>query len=157
MFYGEYEASLDAKNRVAFPAPFRNRLEPAERERLVLTPMPDGCIALYTLAEWQRLEREVAEASGTVLGTAQARDFERALYSRAADVDIDKQGRILLPERLRKEGGLRKDVVFVGVRNRVEIWDRARWEAGEPKRARTFRKVAERTQTRAGADRGALG
>jgi MraZ protein len=143
VFYGQYEAALDAKNRVAFPARLRERVAAGERERFMLTIAPDGCLVLYTLSEWTKIEREVEERSRTSLGTPDAREFERALFSSATDVDIDKQGRILLPEALRRRGGLAKDVVFVGVRNRVELWDRKRWAASEARRAKSFQKLAE--------------
>lgn len=143
MFYGQYEAALDAKNRVAFPARLRERVAREERERFMLTVGPDGCLVIYTLSEWQKIEREVAERSRTSLGTQDAREFERALFSSATDVDIDKQGRILLPEGLRRRAGLAKEVIFVGVRNRVEIWDRARWLAAEEERAKSFQKLSE--------------
>jgi MraZ protein len=143
VFYGQYEAAIDAKGRVAFPARLRERVAPDERERFMLTLGPDGCLVLYTLAEWTRIEREVEERSRTSLGTPEAREFERALFSSATDVDIDKQGRILVPEALRRRGALAKDVVFVGVRNRVEIWDRARWQESEDRRAQSFQKLAE--------------
>ena len=143
VFYGQYEAIIDAKSRVAFPARLRDRVAPEERERFMLALGPDGGLVVYTLSEWQKIEREVAERSRTSLGTQDAREFERALFSSATDVDIDKQGRILLPEALRGRAALRKEVIFVGVRNRVEIWDRARWRAAEAKRAKSFQKLAE--------------
>lgn len=143
MFYGQYEAAIDAKNRVAFPARLRERVARDERERFMLTVGPDGGLVLYTLSEWAKIEQEVAAKSRTSLGTKDAREFERALFSSATDVDIDKQGRLLLPEPLRKSGRLSKEVVFVGVRNRVELWDRARWAASEKARARSYQKLAE--------------
>ncbi len=143
MFYGTYEAALDAKNRVAFPARLRDRVAPDERERFMLAASPDGCLVVYTLSEWAKIEREVEERSRTSLGWQEAREFERTLFSSATDVDIDKQGRILIPEPLRARAGIGKDAVFVGVRNRVEIWDRAKWKAGERERAKKFPRLAE--------------
>jgi MraZ protein len=143
LFYGQYEAALDAKSRVTFPARLRERVAPDERERFMLTLGPDGCLVLYTLSEWAKIEQEVAERARTSLGTPEAREFERALFSSATDVDIDRQGRILLPEPLRRRAGIGKEAIFVGVRNRVEIWDRARWQAAEDERAKNFQKLAE--------------
>ena len=143
MFYDHFEAVIDAKGRVAFPARHRERVPPEQRERFMLTVGPDGCLFLYPLSAWAEIEKEVRELNRNSLGTPQAREFERALFSSATDVDIDKQGRILLPERLRKRAGLTKDVVFAGVRNRVEIWDRARWLELETARDQAYAALAE--------------
>jgi len=141
-FFGRYQASLDAKGRVAVPARLRERVDERERDRFILTVLPDGCLVLYPLSQWDRIDQQIEDRARTSLGWKEARALERELFANAAEVSCDRQGRILVPERLRKRAGLDKSVTFVGVRNRIEVWNTETWEMGETERESAFERVA---------------
>ena len=122
MFMGEYNHSIDAKGRVIVPARFREELG----EHFVLTKGLDGCLSIYGQDEWKKLEERLMALPMT---NANARKFTRFMISGACDCEVDKMGRILIPQSLRSAAGLTKDVVISGVGTRIEIWDRERWQA----------------------------
>ncbi len=121
MFMGEYSHSIDAKGRLIVPAKFREQLG----GEFVVTKGLDGCLFVYPEEEWKIVE----EKFRTMPPTKESRKFFRFFVAGAVSVELDKQGRILLPNSLREHAGLKKDVVLAGVINRIEIWDCARWEA----------------------------
>jgi MraZ protein len=141
-FFGQFAATVDSKHRVAVPARLRGAVDERERDRFILTVMPEGCLVLYTQGVWDRIAAEFDERARTSLGWKDARSLERELFSNAHEVSPDRQGRILLPEPLRNRAGLEKEVVFVGVRNRVEIWDAERWRAEQEGREKQFEALA---------------
>lgn len=120
LFKGEYNHTIDAKGRVIIPAKFRERLG----EAFVVTKGLDGCLYGYANEDWQVFEDKLASLP---LTNKDSRQFTRFFLAGAADCEVDKQGRILLPAVLREFAGLEKDVVFVGVSKRIEIWDKDRW------------------------------
>jgi len=120
MFMGEYNHSIDAKGRVIVPAKFRDSLG----EQFVVSQGLDGCLFIFPNEEWQRFEEKLKTLP---MSDKQARKFVRFFLAGAAEVEVDKQGRILLPSVLREFAGLSKDVVLVGVGARAEIWDKERW------------------------------
>jgi MraZ protein len=137
MFLGNHEASFDAKNRVNFPAKLRDKVPESERRSLILAwHPPDPCLVLYTQSEWKRIQ-DVVDAKSRAADDWD-RDLDRHLYGHALDVELDGVGRLLVPEKLKRWAGLEKDVTFVGVRDRIELWDRERWDAEEEKRIKTF-------------------
>jgi MraZ protein len=141
MFLGNHEASFDAKNRVNFPAKLRDKVPDPERRSFILACHPDHCLVLYTQSEWARITRDFDEKSRT---TKDWDPFmERLLFANATEVDLDGVGRILVPEKLKRWAGLQKNVVFAGVRNRIEIWDEDRWNAEEEKRVESFHKLGK--------------
>ena len=121
MFMGEYSHSIDEKGRLIIPSKFRFELG----ETFVLTRGLDGCLCIYPQAEWNTLESKLRELP---LTNKNARKITRFLVSSAAACELDKQGRILVPVALREYAGLDKDVVVTGNIERIEIWDKARWE-----------------------------
>ena len=123
MFMGEYSHSIDAKGRLIMPAKFREQLG----NDFVVTKGLDECLFVYSNEEWKGIEEKFREIP---LTTRDARKFARFFFAGASAVELDKQGRVLLPGVLRKFAGLEKDVVLVGVLSRIEIWDRKRWEEG---------------------------
>ncbi|GIW71102.1 MAG: transcriptional regulator MraZ [Planctomycetota bacterium] len=137
-FFGQYPAMLDAKNRVVIPARLRSAVEERDRDRFILTVMPDGCLVLYTPSVWDHIAQEIEERARTGLGWKEARNLERELFANAQELVPDRQGRILLPEPLKQRAGIEREVVFVGVRNRIELWDAQRWAAEAEIRARHF-------------------
>ncbi len=120
MLIGEYEHTLDAKGRMIFPAKLREELG----ESFVLTRGLDGCLFVYSIVEWKLLEEKVRS-----LPMSKTRDLQRFLFASAVQVEPDKQGRILIPQNLRRHAGLQKDAVVIGASVRAEIWDREKWEA----------------------------
>lgn len=120
MFMGEYIHTIDAKGRIIIPSKFREGLG----EEFVITLGLDGCLFAYPYSEWQIF----VEKLKTLPGTKEARQLQRYFMAGAAACQADKQGRILIPSKLREHAALEKDIVFVGVLNKIEIWDKERWE-----------------------------
>lgn len=121
MFMGEYNHTVDAKGRVFVPSRFRDALG----DEFVVTKGLDGCLFVYDNTEWTAFEEKLKSLPIT---NKDARQFVRFFLAGAANVEVDKQGRILLPASLREFAALVKDVVLIGVGSRIEIWDKERWE-----------------------------
>lgn len=121
MFRGEYEHNIDAKGRLIVPSKFRETLG----NEFVATKGLDGCLFVYPISEWEKIEEKFSEVP---LTTKDARKFSRFFFAGATTCEVDKQGRILLPNVLRKYAGLEKEIVSVGVLHRIEIWDREKWQ-----------------------------
>lgn len=121
MFMGEYSHSIDEKGRLIIPSKFRFELG----ETFVLTRGLDGCLCVYPQAEWNILESKLRALP---LTNKNARTITRFLVSGAATCELDKQGRILVPAALREYAGLEKEVVVTGNLERIEIWDKAKWD-----------------------------
>jgi len=125
-FVGEFNHSIDAKGRVIVPARFRDGLFGEEKTECFVTKGLDGCLFVYDRDEWAVMEEKIAALP---LSNPNARRFSRQFLSGAAPCEIDKQGRILLPAKLREYAGLSKDVAVVGVGSHIEIWDLKAWDA----------------------------
>ncbi|MBD9088350.1 MAG: transcriptional regulator MraZ [Lachnospira sp.] len=121
MFMGEYNHTIDAKGRLIVPVKFREILG----DNFIVTKGLDGCLFVYPNDEWTRFEEKL---KGLPLTNKNARQFTRFFLAGAAACEVDKQGRILLPQVLREFASLEKDVVLVGVASRIEIWSRERWD-----------------------------
>nr|MBP3598155.1 division/cell wall cluster transcriptional repressor MraZ [Eubacterium sp.] len=123
MFMGTYDHSIDTKGRVIVPAKFREPLG----DSFVVTLGLDGCLFGYPEEEWMDFVKQLKELPGT----KEARKLQRYFMAGAAPCDVDKQGRILIPSKLREAAGLEKDIVFVGVMSKIEIWSKARWDEND--------------------------
>ncbi len=121
MFLGEYDHSLDAKGRLIIPSRFREALG----DRCVLTRGFDGCLCLY---RWEMWEDFAAKLEELPQNEARYRKLKRYFMAQACEAEPDRQGRIVLPARLREAAGIEKDVVTVGMGSRIEIWSREKWE-----------------------------
>ena len=121
MFRGEYNHTIDDKGRLIIPSRFRYELG----ESFVLTRGLDGCICIYPQSEWDQLEEKLRELP---LTNKSSRLVTRFLIGGAVNCELDRQGRILIPAPLREHAGLSKDAVLVGTLERIEIWDKARYE-----------------------------
>lgn len=117
MFMGEFEHTIDTKGRVIIPVKYREELG----ESFVVTWGLDGCLFLYPMKEWTAFTDKLQ----SLPSSKNARMLQRQFLSKAMEVTLDKQGRILIPVKLRSDARLEKDVVFIGMMNRVEIWDKA--------------------------------
>lgn len=122
MFYGEYQHTVDPKGRVIMPSKFRDGLG----ENFILTKGLDNCLFVYSMEEWSNFE---AKLKTLPLTNSDARWFVRFFSSGAAECEVDKQGRILIPQNLREYAGLDKEIYIIGVSTRVEIWDKAKLES----------------------------
>lgn len=120
MFIGEYQHNLDSKGRLAVPAKFRALLKGGA----VVTKGLDNCLFLYPKKSWAVL---VEKLSRLPISQARARAFSRHMLAGAMDVDFDGQGRIMLPEYLRRFAALKKKAIIAGLYDRLEIWDEAAW------------------------------
>ena len=121
MFMSEYNHTVDTKGRLIVPSKFREQLG----DEFVVTKGMDGCLFVYANDDWSAFEQKLTSLP---LINKEARKFSRFFLAGAAQVEVDKQGRILLPANLRQFAGLEKDVVLVGVGSRIEIWSRENWE-----------------------------
>lgn len=120
-FLGEYEHTLDEKKRVSLPKAFRTALG----KKMVMTRGLDNCLFAYPQSSWKKVAAKLETLS---FAQADTRGFNRFILSGAAEVEVDSAGRILVPEHQREFAGLKKNVVFAGVSDRVEIWDAALWK-----------------------------
>lgn len=121
MFMGQYEHNIDAKGRAIIPVKYREELG----ESFVVARGFDGCLYLYPQSEWDTL----MESLKALPSNKKTRILQRELLKTAMDVALDKQGRILIPANLRQLAKLEKELLFIGVMNRVEVWDKATYEA----------------------------
>ncbi len=137
MFIGEYQHHLDQKGRMAIPAKFRKQLQ----DGIVVTRGIDACLFVFAKAEWDKLAEKM---SSLPLTQANSRAFSRLLFAGAHDVELDVQGRILLPDHLRRYAGIGKKAIVAGVFNRLEIWDEAKWKEYQTKTERESEDIAER-------------
>ena len=120
-FMGTYQNNVDPKGRVSIPVKYRDALG----ERFFVTKGFDSCIDIYTVDEWEKFADKLQKLSVT---KRDMRNFVRFIFGNATEVELDKQGRILLPAMLRETVGIEKVVIVMGVGNKVEIWDKAKWE-----------------------------
>lgn len=124
MFRGRYEHSLDAKGRVSIPSKFREILATNYDERLIITNF-DNCLWAYPHAEWQIIEDRVAALPQF---KPEVKALQRVFISAATECPLDRQGRILIPPTLREYAGISRDLVFVGMTKRIEVWATERWQ-----------------------------
>ncbi|HEY6564940.1 MAG TPA: division/cell wall cluster transcriptional repressor MraZ [Pirellulaceae bacterium] len=123
---GTYRRTLDEKLRFAVPKTLRTGLGDGDTITLYVAPGTDGCLALYAESAFQELGSKLSEGSPN---GPEVRAFSRLFYSRAQAVEVDGQGRMRIPSELRDVAGLQTEVVVVGVRDHLELWDAARWDA----------------------------
>ncbi|MCH3964196.1 MAG: division/cell wall cluster transcriptional repressor MraZ [Clostridium sp.] len=120
MFIGEYEHCLDSKNRIIIPSKFRQDLG----NSFIITKGLDKCLYVYTTDQWKILEDKLEKLP---LTNKSARAFVRFFFSGANELSIDKQGRVLVPQSLLEYASIEKEVVSIGVSNRIEIWSKINW------------------------------
>ncbi|HVY36076.1 MAG TPA: division/cell wall cluster transcriptional repressor MraZ [Candidatus Paceibacterota bacterium] len=121
MLVGEYIHTIDTKKRLSFPVKFRKEMG----RRVVLTPGLDRCLFVFTVKEWERIAEKLSSSS---MLQSDTRSFNRYLLGGAIEVDVDKNGRILVPDFLHDRAGFKDKVAIVGVASRVELWDEAEWK-----------------------------
>jgi MraZ protein len=121
MFLGEYEHTVDNKGRMAVPAKFRSQMD----QGAVVSKGMGTCLSIYTMARWEEKSNELVAG----MTSDELRDFERRIYPSASEIDLDAQGRMVIPAKLRAFAQLENEVTVVGVRDHFEIWSRSTWLA----------------------------
>lgn len=121
MFIGTYNNSIDAKNRMIVPAKFREELG----YKVVLTLGIDNCIYLYPMKEWEVFMEKLAKLP---ISDPKARNFARNFTGNAEECEVDRQGRITLPQNLREQTGMVKELTTIGCMNKIEIWSREEYK-----------------------------
>jgi MraZ protein len=137
MFAGEYQHTLDDKGRVTMPARLREELG----ERFVITRGLDQCLFVYPLNEWVKVEENLKKLPFT---RSDNRAFTRLFFSGAAELEADRQGRVLIPQNLREHAGIEKEVMIIGVSNRVEVWSEQAWKTYSSEANASFEQTAEK-------------
>ncbi len=139
MFTGEYHHTLDGKGRVIIPSRLREGLG----EQFVITRGLDHCLFAYPNSEWVRLEQKMKNLP---LTKRDSRAFKRLFFSGAMEVEADKQGRILIPQNLRDYAGIEKEIMFIGVSDRVEIWNESAWSQYFGEADQNYEELAEKLE-----------
>lgn len=121
MLIGEYTHTIDDKNRISMPAKFRSLMG----KKIVITPGLDQCLFAFTAKEWERIAVKLSENASML--SSDMRSFTRYMFGGAVEAEVDSIGRILVPDFLKERAGLKTKVVFIGVQNRLEIWNEASW------------------------------
>ncbi len=131
MFRGINGVNIDAKGRIVMPTRYRNRLQAESSGRLVMTIDTDErCLLLYPIQAWERIENKLAELPSF---NPQARRIQRLLIGHATEIELDNNGRILLPPLLREYAGLKKQAMLVGQGKKFELWDEKHWQESRGK------------------------
>lgn len=136
MFIGEHQHTIDIKKRMAIPAKFRDALG----SRAVVTRGIDTCLSIYSMEEWKKLASKLETLP---ISQNKARSFVRMMLSGASDSNLDKLGRILIPDYLREYAKLEKEVVILGISNKIEVWDKKIWENYKKENESNVDKIAE--------------
>jgi len=133
---GQYRHSLDGKNRLFIPARLRQNVR-----SFVITSGLEGCLFVYTPENWKKIAERL---KALPLTKADARKFSRTFLSGANECPVDDQGRILVPKTLCNYANIRKEVIVVGVLDRIEIWSKNNWERYQKEAEKQFAEVAEK-------------
>ncbi len=120
MLLGEYIHTLDDKNRMSLPIKFRKEMG----KSIIIAPWLDNCLSIFTEKEWQKVSSKLSDSS---MVASDNRSFSRFMFGQAVVVDVDTNGRILIPENLKNRSNLSNKVVVIGVQNRAEIWNEQSW------------------------------
>lgn len=137
LLIGEYEHTLDEKKRVSLPKTFRAALG----KRVVMTRGLDNCLFVYAPSAWTKVAERLQSLS---IVNEDTRGFNRFMLSGAAEVDVDGAGRILIPDHQKEFAQLKKNVVFTGVSDHVEVWDALRWKSYKSRIEKNADKMAKK-------------
>ena len=141
MLIGEYIHTIDEKSRVSMPAKFRKELG----KKIIITPGLGQCLFIFTAKEWEKVSHKLSDsASDLSFLKADQRNFNRYMFGRAAEVEIDSIGRILIPEFLKERIGLKNTAAIIGVRDRVEVWNDKAWSENKDIVSKQAEKLAEK-------------
>jgi len=121
MFFGEFEHTIDSKGRLTIPAKFKDTLASG----VVITRGLDNCLWAFTKSEWEKLAQKVA---GISIGNEDARKLKRFFFSGAFESIPDRNGRVIIPQKLRDYAGITSDIIVAGAMDKIELWSPERWE-----------------------------
>lgn len=141
MFYGEYAHSIDRKGRIILPAKFREVAKANFVEKFFITRGLDKCLFMFSEEEWRSQEQKFRVLSFT---KQESRKFNRVYFSGAVDITIDSQGRFIVPQFLKDFAGIKREVVIIGVSNRIEIWSSEIWKQFYSESRNSFEEIAEK-------------
>jgi len=147
MFYGEFEHAIDKKGRLIIPSKFREALKEYDIEKLYITRGLDKCLFVFTESEWKTQESKFKSIPFT---KSEARKFNRIYFAGATQIECDKQGRILIPKYLKDYAGIKRDVMIIGVSNRMEVWSRDEWQKYYSSSKDSFEDIAEKLMMQEG-------
>ena len=141
MLIGEYIHTIDEKSRMSLPAKFRKELG----KKIVITPGLDQCLFIFTLVEWSKVKNKLSNSESDLsFLSADKRSFNRFMFGRAAEVEVDSIGRILIPPFLKDRINLKNSAAVVGVEDRVEIWNEKAWTVYKEKVEKEADQLAEK-------------
>ena len=141
MLIGEYIHTIDEKNRVSMPAKFRKELG----KKIIITPGLGQCLFIFTAKEWEKVSQKLSSSDSDLsFLKADQRNFNRYMFGRAAEVEIDSIGRMLIPEFLQEGIHLRDKAAIVGVRDRLEVWNEKAWSEQKELVSKQAEQLAER-------------
>jgi MraZ protein len=124
MLIGEYIHTIDEKNRVSLPVKFRQEMG----KKIIITPGLDHCLFIFTTAEWAKVSKRLSDSDADLsFLSSDKRSFNRFMFGRAAEIEVDRIGRILIPDFLKDRIGLKNSAAIIGVKDRVEVWSEAAW------------------------------
>jgi MraZ protein len=130
MLIGEYIHTIDAKNRISLPAKFRKELG----RSVIITPGLDSCLFVFTKKEWEKVSQRLSDSANDLsFLKADQRSFNRYMFGRATEAEVDSIGRILLPDFLKERIALKGRAAVIGVKDRVEIWNEDSWTENQAK------------------------
>ncbi len=141
MLIGEYIHTIDEKNRVSLPAKFRKEMG----KKIIITPGLGQCLFIFTLKEWEKVSHKLSDSNADLsFLKADQRSFNRYMFGRAAEVEVDSIGRILIPEFLQEGIKLRGLAVIIGVQDRIEVWNEKAWGEQKEKIGKEADQLAEK-------------
>ncbi len=137
MLIGQYKHTIDTKKRLALPAKFRGELG----NKVVVTTGTNNCLVVYTEKEWKAQADKLGQLP---VSQSEARTYSRIMLANATEANLDKLGRILLPDYLKDYAGLKKDVMICGLSNKLEVWDAERWQEYKQKAEKEFDSITSK-------------
>ena len=141
MFIGEHDHKIDSKNRLSIPSKFRDILKASDEVNgFYVTRGLDQCLFLFTGSQWDEVTGSLRQRAFT---DSASRRFQRLFFSNASFCELDNQGRILIPEKLKDVARISKEVTIVGVYSRIEVWSRSRWKAVQEADGGEYEALAE--------------
>ena len=128
MLIGEYIHTIDEKNRMSLPVKFRKEMG----KKVIITPGLDSCLFIFTTKEWEKVSKRLSDSDNDLsFLKADQRSFNRYMFGRAAEAEIDSIGRILIPDFLKDRIGLKDKAAVIGVQDRVEVWNEKTWSQNQ--------------------------
>ena len=141
MLIGEYIHTIDEKSRVSMPAKFRAELG----KKIIITPGLGKCLFIFTLKEWEKVSNKLSSSDSDLsFLKVDQRNFNRYMFGRAAEVEIDSIGRILIPEFLKERVGLKNSAAIIGVKDRIEVWNERAWSENKELVEKQAEQLAEK-------------